>query len=55
MKRSSRRLSKKGLVGLARVRVAGEKYWLYQGNRYDTLREVIIVHRLELLRLLQES
>ena len=41
MKRSSRSLSKKGLVGLKRLGTIDDRHWLYKGTRYETLREVI--------------
>lgn len=52
MKRSSRRLSKKGLTGLKRIRnTEGVLVWLFMGKQYFTLREVVFTNYLYLLKL----
>jgi hypothetical protein len=45
MKRSGRHLSKKGLVGIVRVGVGEDRHWVYKGNNYKTLREVVVAYR----------
>lgn len=43
-KKSSRRFSKKGLVGLVRVNTPNGRRFVYNGRQFETLREVVTVH-----------
>lgn len=51
-KRSRRALSKKGLKGLIRFTDNdGKRKWLYHGQKFPTLRGVVIMRTLEQLNL----
>jgi len=56
-KRSSRRLSKKGLTGLRRVlrKIDNRRVWLFRGREYDDLRSVVMFNTLNALGLNRQS